>query len=62
MVHVAERIAPDPAGVAMYDRAFAVYEELHARLAPANEALAALDSRGMSSVPGGATLPALPTP
>ena len=53
MVHVAERIAPVPAAVAMYDRVFAVYEELHARLVPANEALAALDPRGMSPASGG---------
>ena len=50
MVHVAERIAPDPAAVAVYDRAFAVYEELHARLASANEQLGALDPRGMAAV------------
>jgi xylulokinase len=50
MVHVAERIAPDPAAVAAYDRVFAVYEELHARLAPANEALGALDPRGMAAM------------
>ena len=49
MVHVAERIAPDPAAVASYDRVFAVYEELHTRLAPANEALGALDPGGMTS-------------
>jgi xylulokinase len=53
MVHVAERITPVPAAVAAYDRAFAVYEELHARLAPANEALAALDPRGMAAAPRG---------
>jgi xylulokinase len=53
MVHVAERIAPDPAAVATYDRAFAVYEELHARLAPANEALGALDPRGMAAMSRG---------
>jgi xylulokinase len=53
MVHVAERIAPDPAAVAAYDRAFAVYEELHARLAPANEALGALDPRGVAAVSRG---------
>jgi len=52
MVRVADRIAPVPAAVAVYDRAFAVYEELHGRLAPTNEALAALDSRGMVSAPG----------
>lgn len=62
MVHVAERIAPVPAGVAMYDRAFAVYEELHGRLAPANEALAALDPRGMSPASGAATMRELRTP
>jgi xylulokinase len=49
MTHEAERIAPDPAAVDVYDRAFAVYEELHARLAPANDALGALDRRGMTS-------------
>ncbi len=62
MVHMAERIAPASTGVATYDRAFAVYEELHARLVPANEALAALDSRGMPTAPGGATPPAFPPP
>ena len=46
MTREAERIVPDPAEVAIYDRAFAVYEELHARLAPANQALGALDGRG----------------
>ena len=49
MVHEAERIAPEPVAAAIYDRVFAVYEELHARLAPANEALGALDSRGMAA-------------
>lgn len=49
MVHVAERIPPDPAAVAVYDRVFAVYEDLHARLVPANEALGALDPRGVVS-------------
>lgn len=49
MTHAAERIAPDPAAVAVYDRAFAVYEELHATLAPANEALGTLDRRGMAA-------------
>jgi xylulokinase len=52
MVHVAERIAPVPAAVATYDRAFVVYEELHGRLAPVNEALAALDPRGIAPAPG----------
>jgi sugar (pentulose or hexulose) kinase len=46
MTREAERIVPDPAEVAIYDRAFAVYEELHARLAPANAALGVLDGRG----------------
>ena len=50
MVHVAERIAPDPAAVAAYDRVYSVYEELHARLAPANEALGTLDPRGMAAM------------
>ncbi len=45
-VHVAERIEPDPAHRAIHDRTFAVYEELHRRLAPANAALGALDTRG----------------
>ncbi len=55
MVRVAERIAPDPAAVAVYDRLFAVYEELHARLAPANEALGALDPRGVAAILPGAS-------
>ncbi len=49
MTHEAARITPDAASVATYDRAFAVYEELHARLAPANEALGALDGRGVAA-------------
>ncbi len=49
MTREAERITPDPAEVAIYDRAFAVYEELHARLAPANDALGALDGHGPAS-------------
>ena len=36
MVRVAERITPNPDAVAAYDQVFGVYEELHARLAPAN--------------------------
>jgi xylulokinase len=50
MVHVGERIVPDPAAVAVYDRAFAVYEDLHARLASANEHLGGLDPRGVAAV------------
>jgi xylulokinase len=53
MVRVAERIAPDPVAVAVYDRAFAVYEELHARLAPANQALGELDQHGVAAMPRG---------
>jgi xylulokinase len=59
MTHDAERIAPDPATVAIYDRAFAVYEELHAQLAPANEALGALDGRGTIAPVDGGRLTAL---
>lgn len=51
MTHEAQRIAPDPAAMAVYDRAFAVYEELHARLAPANGALGTLDPRGVAALP-----------
>jgi xylulokinase len=62
MTHDAERIEPDPAAVAIYDRAFAVYEELHARLAPANEALGALDGRGTIAPVDGGRLTALSRP
>ena len=55
MVRVAERISPNADAVAAYDQAFAVYEELHARLAPANEALGRLDSRGFAGPSGGAS-------
>jgi len=48
MTREAERIVPDPAEVAIYDRAFAVYEELHARLAPANAALGCSTGAGRS--------------
>jgi xylulokinase len=51
MVRVAERITPNPDAVAAYDQVFGVYEELHARLAPANEALGRLDPRGFASMP-----------
>ena len=51
MVHVALRIPPDPEAVAVYNSAFRVYEELHAQLATANDALGALDPRGVAAVP-----------
>jgi xylulokinase len=54
MVRVAERITPNPGAVAAYDQVFGVYEELHARLEPANEALGRLDPRGFAGSPRGA--------
>jgi xylulokinase len=50
MVRVAERITPNPDAVAAYDQVYGVYEELHARLAPANEALGRLDPRGFAGL------------
>ncbi len=44
IARVAERISPDPAAVGIHDQVFAIYEELNARLAPANEALGALEA------------------
>jgi xylulokinase len=45
MVRVASRVAPDPLAIAAHDRAFAIYEGLHAPLADANAALGALEGR-----------------
>ena len=44
LVRVAERLAPDPRGAAVYDRLAPEYEELHARLAPANAVLGAVEA------------------
>jgi xylulokinase len=43
LVTVAERMAPDPAARALYDRLAPEYEDLHARLAPVNEVLGAVE-------------------
>ena len=45
LVRVAERLAPDPAARAVYDRLAPEYEELHARLAPVNAVLAEVEER-----------------
>jgi xylulokinase len=44
MVRVAERLAPRPAAQAIYDRLAPEYEDLHARLAPANVVLGAVEA------------------
>jgi xylulokinase len=43
LVRVADRLPPDPAARAVYDRLAPVYEDLHARLAPANAVLGELE-------------------
>ena len=43
LVGVAERLAPDPAARAIYDRLAPEYEDLHARLAPANAVLGTVE-------------------
>jgi len=45
LVRVAERLAPDPAARAVYDRLAPEYEELHARLGPANAVLAEVEEQ-----------------
>ena len=45
LVRVAQRLAPDPAARAVYDRLAPEYEELHARLAPANAVLAEVEEQ-----------------
>ena len=44
LVRVAGRLAPNPAAQSLYDRLAPEYEGLHARLAPVNEVLGALDA------------------
>jgi sugar (pentulose or hexulose) kinase len=46
LVSVAERLAPDPVAGAVYDRLAPEYEDLHARLAPANAVLGELERPG----------------
>jgi xylulokinase len=43
LVAVAERLAPEPAARAVYDRLAPEYEDLHARLAPVNAVLGSLE-------------------
>ena len=43
LVRVAERLAPDPAARAVFDLLAPEYEALHARLAPANTVLGAVE-------------------
>ena len=43
LVRIAERLAPDPVARAVYDRLAPEYEELHARLEPANVILASVE-------------------
>ncbi len=43
LVHVAARLAPDPAARAVYDRLAPEYEELHVRLAAVNAVLGAVE-------------------
>lgn len=45
LVGVAERLVPDPAARAVYDRLAPEYEELHARLAPTNAVLGAVEAQ-----------------
>lgn len=49
LVSIGERLAPDPAARAVYDLLAPEYEELHARLAPANAVLGAVE--GLPSRP-----------
>ncbi len=46
LVRVAERLAPNPAAQAVYDRLAPQYEDLHARLAPVNAVLGAVEEPG----------------
>jgi len=43
---VAERLAPDPAALRIYDLMAAEYEELHARLVPVNAVLGSVEQAG----------------
>ncbi len=45
LVGVAERLAPSPAARAVYDQLAPEYEDLHARLAPANAVLGAVEEQ-----------------
>jgi xylulokinase len=45
LVGVAERLAPSPAARAVYERLAPEYEDLHARLAPANAVLGAVEEQ-----------------
>jgi len=45
LVRVAERLVPDPAARAVYDRLAPEYEDLHARLAPTNAVLGAVEGQ-----------------
>jgi xylulokinase len=46
LVRIAERLAPDPAARAVYDRLAPAYEDLHARLAPVNAVLGEMERPG----------------
>ena len=46
LVRVAERLPPNPAAQAIYDRLAPEYEDLHARLAPVNAVLGAVEEPG----------------
>jgi xylulokinase len=52
LIRVAERLAPDPAARAVYDRLAPEYEELHVRLAPANAILAEVEEQPRGRDPG----------
>jgi xylulokinase len=52
LVRVAERLGPDPAAQAVYDRLAPEYEELHARLAPVNAVLAEVEELPRPPDPG----------
>jgi sugar (pentulose or hexulose) kinase len=52
LVGVAERLVPDPAAQAVYDRLAPEYEELHARLAPVNAVLAEVEELPRRRDPG----------
>lgn len=47
LVRVRERLTPDPATRAVYDRLAPEYEELHARLAPVNAVLGEVEEGGL---------------
>ena len=46
LVRVAERLAPDPAALRVYDLMAPEYEELHARLVPVNAVLGSVEQAG----------------